>query len=778
VAKSKRTPKCLVGWLPALLVVLMLITIGSIVPVSGASNGPPHLEVDKDVVPESLQIDEQATVTLTIRGAGEPAQERLPLDVMLIIDRSGSMEGQRLIDAKAAAKGFIDLLNPSDDRVGLVSFSGDSGGWGSVTLDIGLSVDFPAVKGEIDDLDAAGATDPGDAIYIANHEFDTNGRPDAVWVEILLTDGGPNRPYGDGQGFDEDSALYALGAAQATSDAGITLYTIGLELYQGTKSEEFLDDQSASQHTVWPYDGLAYVGSGQYYYAPSSSDLEAIFEELAYAITTIAGTVVTVIEVLPGCVNYVDGSASPTPDSVLPDTPSAGQTTLIWNLGTMSIGDEEIITFDVTFQCCGEQLVDVYPDTRVEYIDYQQQGQTVPFPETWVDVTGEAYRVELLPETGSNTVGTEHDLTATVYDQHDNVVPDQALTWEIVAGPGDFVGIPDGTTDTNGEANATITSNTTGTTTIKVSISAEIYDTATKKWTSGGGGMGGGGAPRCSETFVADFLGEITEEPMQSTGQLCAALAAPSPDGMHLLEMKKGTKTVDSENEIVKLIEITEVTAPALPDYTVLVGSAYEFSPTDITFDKLISLTLGYPVVELPGDTLSVAMAYYSEGSGWTIAEAESSQVAEIGTLTILIDHLSIFAIIAEVPPPEFTVANLVVSPEEISPGEDVTISALITNTGGSTGSTPVVLRVEGEVEDTDEATLAPGASDTITFSTTRDEAGTYGVTVNGLSGSFTVVSEGAFPWWAVWLGIGLGALLLAAGAAYLRIWRPRMAIP
>jgi len=357
------------------------------------------------------------------------------------------------------------------------------------------------------------------------------------------------------------------------------------------------------------------------------------------------------------------------------------------------------------------------------------------------------------------------------------VVPDQALTWEITDGPGSFVSTEE-TTDVNGEANATIISYLVGTTTVKVSVSAEIYDTATKQWIRSGGGGGGGGILRCPETFVVDFLGKITKEPMQSTGQLCAALAAPSPDGMHLLEMKKGTKTVDSEDEIVNLIEITEVTAPALPAYTVLVGSAYEFSPPDITFDQLISLTLSYPVVELPGDVLSVAMAYYSAGSGWTMLEAESSQVADIGILTSLIEHLSIFAIIAEVPPPEFTVANLVVSPEEISPGEDVTISVLATNTGGSTGSVSVVLRVEGEVEDTVDATLAPGASDTITFSATRDEAGTYGVTVNGLSGSFTVVSEGAFPWWAVGLGVGLGALLLAAGAAYLWIWRPRMATP
>ncbi|MBA7635594.1 hypothetical protein ES703_43198 [subsurface metagenome] len=356
------------------------------------------------------------------------------------------------------------------------------------------------------------------------------------------------------------------------------------------------------------------------------------------------------------------------------------------------------------------------------------------------------------------------------------MVPDQAVEWAIVDGPGDFVETPDGTTDANGQAHATISSDTVGTTTVKVSVSEDIYDTATKFWIVGGtgGGGGGGGGPVCSETFVVDFLGEITRGPMQPNGRLCEDLEAPCPDAMHLLEMRKNTRTVDSEGGVVRRIEITEATAPSLPPDSVLVGNAYEFSPSGITFDRSISLTLSYPVGELPVDTLSVAMAYYSEGTGWTVVEAESSQVAEIGSLTSLIDHFSIFAIIAEVPPPELTVADLMVSPEEVSPGEDVTISVLVANTGGSTGSVSVVLRVGGEVEDTVEVILAPGASETITFSVTRDEADTYGVTVNGLSGSFTV-TEAPFPWWAVGLGAGLGAFLLAAGASYVWVWRPRL---
>ncbi len=443
MVESRRIMKYLVGWLPALLIVLMLVAMGSLVPVSATSNGLPHLEVDKDIVPGSLQVDEQATVTLTIRGAGEPTQDRLPLDVMLIIDRSGSMnEGDpttRLDAAKAAAIAFIDILidNSADDRVGLVSFSGFA------NLDIGLTEDFDAVKHAINGLSASGYTNIGAAISEANNELETYGRPDAVRVEVLLSDGVPNRP---GWGMDQtpQGVAYAEEGAVAAAGLGIKIYTIGL----GTPIPGEPDNPYGFNEVLLQF--IADTTGGHYYYAPSSSDLQAIFEEVAYALITLAGTDVVVIEVLPDGVHYVDGSADPAPNSALPDTPSAGQTTLIWNLGTISIDDEEVIIFDVTCSCCGEQLADVYPDTRVEYVDYQEQIQTIPFPETWVDVTGEAYRVELSPESASNPVGSEHVLTATVYDECDNPVPGQDVDWAIVGGPVEFVGIPVTTTDSNG----------------------------------------------------------------------------------------------------------------------------------------------------------------------------------------------------------------------------------------------------------------------------------------------------------------------------------------
>ena len=59
-----------------------------------------HLEVDFDCEPELP-----------------------PSDIMLIIDRSGSMRETKIADAKDAAKAFVNLTDPSKHRIGLVSWS-------------------------------------------------------------------------------------------------------------------------------------------------------------------------------------------------------------------------------------------------------------------------------------------------------------------------------------------------------------------------------------------------------------------------------------------------------------------------------------------------------------------------------------------------------------------------------------------------------------------------------------------------------------------------------
>ena len=344
----------------------------------------PHLDVAKTASPDPNYG--QATVTLTVTGDGEPAGQRLPVDVMLILDRSGSMDsGGKIAAAKAAAKAFVGLLDPNLDHVGLVSYSD------SASLNQGLTTNFNTVKTLIDGLSTSGYTNIGAGINTANTEFTNHGRPGVVRVEILLTDGLPNRPNGHGSDFNEPDAEYARGSALAARTAGITLYTIGLGTsldHSNGISYYFLDDLPASGHNYRPGDpagnnyahgGLAFIGGGHFYAAPTAGELQSIFEQISGKVTNIAGTNVTVTEVLPSGVHYVPLSGVPTPASI------AGQT-LTWVEGSVSINDTKTITFNVTFDNSGYQLVDVYPGTHVDYTNYLGNPASAVFPETHVTV--------------------------------------------------------------------------------------------------------------------------------------------------------------------------------------------------------------------------------------------------------------------------------------------------------------------------------------------------------------------------------------------------------
>ncbi|GAH84743.1 unnamed protein product, partial [marine sediment metagenome] len=102
------------------------------------------------------------------------------------------------------------------------------------------------------------------------------------------------------------------------------------------------------------------------------------------------------------------------------------------------------------------------------------------------------------------------------------------------------------------------------------------------------------------------------------------------------------------------------------------------------------------------------------------------------------------FTVAPVVVPPEpaaFSVSYLSFSRLEVEPGETVTITVLVANTGGKSGSYSVILKINGVKETDRTVTVAAGESQDVSFTLSREEADSYAVTVDGLSGSFTVVA-------------------------------------
>lgn len=117
------------------------------------------------------------------------------VEIMLILDRSGSMNGQPMTDLKVAAKSFIDFFvdTQARDRMGMVSFA------------TGVIVNHPmgtnyvtTMKQSVDAMTASGHTNPEDALDQANGPggfVDQSAIPPAERVQqfaVFFSDGRPN----------------------------------------------------------------------------------------------------------------------------------------------------------------------------------------------------------------------------------------------------------------------------------------------------------------------------------------------------------------------------------------------------------------------------------------------------------------------------------------------------------------------------------------------------------------------------------------------------------
>ncbi|MBS7614544.1 VWA domain-containing protein [Candidatus Bathyarchaeota archaeon] len=194
--------------------------------------------------------------------------EYQPVDVMLVMDVSGSMgetddSGKIKLDlAKNASKTFVDQLNMSRDRVGLVSFSTDA------TLRCNLINDTTTIKSQIDALNASGYTNIGGGISKANDEFVNCNRSKAVWVMILLSDGKANRPcphsppHNNNCSYAREYAINQSECSKTLKGKGVRIYTIGLG------STDNIDEELMKQIAT---------DESKYYHAPTADQLESIY---------------------------------------------------------------------------------------------------------------------------------------------------------------------------------------------------------------------------------------------------------------------------------------------------------------------------------------------------------------------------------------------------------------------------------------------------------------------------------------------------------------------
>ena len=222
-----------------------------------------------------------------------------------------------------------------------------------------------------------------------------------------------------------------------------------------------------------------------------------------------------------------------------------------------------------------------------------------------------------------------------------------------------------------------------------------------------------------------------------------------SEDKIISITIPDGATALDGEGNLLTDVEFVAIeSVPDPPEGVSIIGLPYQLGPDGATFDPPVTLTWRYDPADIPDgvDEEELVIAYYDEDADeWQELEFEVDPGSD--TLSAYIDHFSTFAVIAPLStaPATFTIGSLSISPPEVSAGEPVAISLVVTNTGEVAGSYTATLKINGVIAETVGVTVAGGGSETVTFTTSHDETGIHSVDVNGLPGFFTV-KEGASP--------------------------------
>ncbi len=193
--------------------------------------------------------DTNAVVTVDVSAFVPPEdQHRIPLNLSLVIDHSGSMTDKQMQDTRHAVSYMLSQLQP-DDTVSVVAFS--TRAEVLVEQDEWDDVDKGELKLALDTLKPEGTTAMYQGLQVAQQQMNRTFDPARINRIILFSDGIPN------------DAGQLHGFAQQMKNRGIAVTTMGLGAH-------YNEDLMAE---------IADLSGGNYHFIKESADIETFFLE-------------------------------------------------------------------------------------------------------------------------------------------------------------------------------------------------------------------------------------------------------------------------------------------------------------------------------------------------------------------------------------------------------------------------------------------------------------------------------------------------------------------
>ncbi|MGZ5286374.1 MAG: vWA domain-containing protein [Flavisolibacter sp.] len=176
---------------------------------------------------------------------------RVPLNISIVIDRSGSMQGIKMGHAKRAAKNIIDQLH-TNDYVSIVIYDNNVD---SLQPPI-LVTDKQSIRKKIDGISPRGSTNVWGGSELGYEFVKRNYREGFVNRVLLISDGIANTGL-------TDSTIIRLKVRHFKDVEGITISTFGVGY---DYNESLMTD-------------MAETGAGNYYFIDAAEKLTGIFEK-------------------------------------------------------------------------------------------------------------------------------------------------------------------------------------------------------------------------------------------------------------------------------------------------------------------------------------------------------------------------------------------------------------------------------------------------------------------------------------------------------------------
>lgn len=360
----------LIKSLLALVTIPILITLTGISSWAAAPTAAEVVEVNKKakLVSPCERIYE---VELSLKGS--PTAK--PLDIVLVIDRSGSMDNDgRMTSAKNAAKAFAQQIiqSSSNNRISIVSFSSDA------TIDRTLTNNLSNINSTINGLNANGSTNIYDGLVKAN-EVLAGARADAAKSIVLLSDGIANRPTQNNN--PNYPITQAINEATTSKNRGYLVFTVGL--FNGLNSQ----DKQKAVNTL-----TQIASPGNYYDSATSAQLTEIYLKIANSVNYAAKEAV-VKDILSDEIrnNFtldtnsfkIDGvpvALGGAENRILYD---ASTGTITWNLGTLG-NESKKLTYNVkakdSYTGSNGEMIFTNKNAEVTYKDINNASQKKIFP--------------------------------------------------------------------------------------------------------------------------------------------------------------------------------------------------------------------------------------------------------------------------------------------------------------------------------------------------------------------------------------------------------------